>query len=980
MLLVPTKLSIWRSCLSPIENESLSWSLTHEGRMSDAPWTITSSKRKPSTRVASPKKRIKHKHDATTTGQDGAFSRPQQTLTQIAFVTNPSSDNEEPLIDFEPLRTGLSKPTTNEPPRLLSRDSTLTQMDFGSSFSSPIERQSSSMRPPARKTRRKSKKRESTLTQMDFFNANMDGAAELEETMLSSPPVPSEEPLTTATSFASPGKTITTPVHEHPQVDVVYPGTQNYRSRKRKRGNEQAQLDSEKRRRSSRIAAAATTPTATTTSVKPGRIQPPSACRRAPTTISRKPLLEIQDSTEFLEEPVDSAVSPQPAGAIAPSTPTKNIGRIPSSQTPETIRCITPGRAVSLTKGSSRQPLAELSSNLRMPGQKFAQSKIRTIDLFSETNIKKSPPRTICTLKVLKRAPASVGEVHRAEDPEHDIYSLQATSSPTRRGGSSQNELSDLPELSKRASSSIGGPTIKETASSQRMVESQNSLPDINDVLGLRPVAAADGAAEAQLRDPARPTKVQRNPTSGGDGRTVDQSEMLLGQEPVNMIPELESVSTDEMSDFGSPVANDTQFIRSLRDRLSSPVAVTAVATSSIEGNRAVTVPRTSNRSPILARGLSRGSLPGSPPRRSPLPAPKLVHTSPARRPPPQATGSSSLRALPSFSTQNRSSENVQISLVPLNDTVEHHQSSSSPALPPAPLSSAAKGEHLASIPHPSQVSTQVPSQGYFPTSSAPHTFPFPHDSEVERVTVKDPSSFPAHLSQIMQHVDDGSESEGDLNLLEDLQDEDDLDLDPSTVPVDVLRTKKENIHGGTTFEEDVTQTPTQKSRYRKSPVAAHSSTQSSPIITNATTRSQRNAKLEVIPLTSSSSPLRPQRPSDNGNTPKPQKSTPAKYASPKGKERVNEPPSQTSPPSSSLSSSIYSPSPPRDLKRKYSPIPGFNNETQSDFTQNGSVTAAYVHRMWDKGDLPKSFVPKPYKVKNFHPSLRKDGRSKRGK
>jgi hypothetical protein len=53
-------------------------------------------------------------------------------------------------------------------------------------------------------------------------------------------------------------------------------------------------------------------------------------------------------------------------------------------------------------------------------------------------------------------------------------------------------------------------------------------------------------------------------------------------------------------------------------------------------------------------------------------------------------------------------------------------------------------------------------------------------------------------------------------------------------------------------------------------------------------------------------------------------------------------------------------------LRERYSPIPGFNNETQSNFTQNGHVTAAYIHRQRENGMYPKSFVPKPYQVPGY--------------
>ncbi|KIW25498.1 uncharacterized protein PV07_08664 [Cladophialophora immunda] len=55
------------------------------------------------------------------------------------------------------------------------------------------------------------------------------------------------------------------------------------------------------------------------------------------------------------------------------------------------------------------------------------------------------------------------------------------------------------------------------------------------------------------------------------------------------------------------------------------------------------------------------------------------------------------------------------------------------------------------------------------------------------------------------------------------------------------------------------------------------------------------------------------------------------------------------------------SPEQPPPLQRQYSPIPGFNNDTQSNFTQNGHVNAAYIHHQRESGVFPKWFMPTPY-------------------
>lgn len=936
--------------------------------MSDAPWTITSTKRKSNKRATSPRKRTKRAHDASMTNNDHSMSRPQQTLTQIDFVTNSLAEDDAALLDLEPLPIISPQSEGSRAPRSLKRDSTLTQMDFGNSFGSTGKRRSPTMQPPARRPTKRSKKRDSTLTQMDFFNANMDGASGLEETMLSTPKKSTPRLQKMVDDLLVSDAASMTSLREKVGSSVSSPETQEYRPGKRKQKEGGGQLHLSKRRRSNRIAAAST-PT-----VQEDIPQPASAKRRTPATAPRRPVLEIQDSTDFQEELIGSVQLAQSVKLLTPSTPPKNNRGIPSSQTPESLSRHVTGRPLSSSRTVLRQPLTELSSNLRMPDQKIALHKSRTIDLFGHKTPKRSPPRKICTLKLSREALSTVEWGYGESAKEHDIYSVQATSSPTRQGSSPRKEASSMTGKATTTEASSGGPTIRETASSQRQLEIEESLPDISDILNISRIAADNGGHEDPLIDPITPTKQSRGSLKEKHKALNNPANLVIYQGPTNMIPELEQEVVDDMSSFGTPVANDTQFIKNLYERLSSPIAATHLG-----DERPTTVPLADSRSPVIAKVSSRASLPASPPKRSPLPAPKLVQTSPAApRLPRQATASSDLRALPSASTQTRSLENVQTSLVPLNDTFGYQQSSSSPSLPPVPSSSGRAVARLASIPHPSQISTQAPSQGLFPTSSAPQTFSFPQDSEIERITLKDSSSYHPRLSQMDQHFDNDDElSEGDLDLLDELRDEEELDLDPLTAPAGLPRTQMEitrdNHH---TKEEDVTQTPTQKSRGGKTPGRRTSSIQSSPIITNATTRSQRDAKLEVVTLISSSSPSgngpqihsedngdKDEEEDDNNTTLHPYHSTPTKPASTtKGKSKT--PQHTLSSPSSS--SSMYSPSPPRDLKRKYTPLPGFNNDTQSDFTQNGSVTAAYVHRMWDRGHLPRSFVPRPYKVRNF--------------
>jgi hypothetical protein len=63
--------------------------------------------------------------------------------------------------------------------------------------------------------------------------------------------------------------------------------------------------------------------------------------------------------------------------------------------------------------------------------------------------------------------------------------------------------------------------------------------------------------------------------------------------------------------------------------------------------------------------------------------------------------------------------------------------------------------------------------------------------------------------------------------------------------------------------------------------------------------------------------------------------------------------------------SQIQPAEPPKEAD-ELTPLPGFDNDTQSDFTQDGHVTAAFVRRQWDTGELPRWYTPKPYQVPGF--------------
>jgi len=936
--------------------------------MADSPWTITSTKRRRTATTPAQRKRVRLSNDVSGPSASRSRSRStsrrrpsgQQTLTQIDFVTTPSFEDEDDLGHVEVEETG---PATVPPRRRLKkRDSTLTQMDFFDP-SAAVATNLSDVEPLGAPETGSTSDR---LPPIPAFDGTQDDQPKPQNSM--APPRLRHKPARTTRPVQKIQKTKST----EDQDDY-----QRHQPRKRRKVHiDDHDRDHENRRRSGRIAATTASESLPNPNME-GQLPKPASRRSRPHIGSAgRPVLEIQDSTDFTEPSLD-ANSTMAFMMAQPATPTRTRDRIPSSQTPESLS------RTRMTRSNKRQPLAELNTNVQKTPSKAAKST----KFATKSPQKQSPRRKVCVLKVPPRA--LLPRTNRVDDSQQDVWSVQATSSPGRGKGSSQAREEQLQKVgpleesktSRQSSQSqSNGPSVQESTP-RADVDTQQALPDIADIFALpsaslpkTPDKAQKVAVPATTGAPDMHREVGKSAADGYDETHADR-------EPVNMIPELEQVSSDQLSDFGSPLANDTQFVKSLHKRVSSPIPK-----SDDDRHRAQTAPAAEKHMSPKSWALSRASVPASPSKLSALPAPRLVTTSPLRTAQRQVAGSSTESlSLPAAKGRSpkMSTDRVRITKVPLNDTNEYQRlsSSSSPLLPP-PLPMQ-KNVHPASIPHPSQVSTQAPStQGlYFPTSSAPNSFPAPHGAEVERITIKDSSSVPARLSQFQQDdQDEELDDDGEIRLVDGTDDEDDLDLDPSTwkPPFPNKATgSTTQASGRRGEEEDITQTPTQKSRTRNYSIRREPNDQSSPIVTNATTRSQRDAELDVIALPSSSQPTSDQHEADC-HTARPART--AENTTIDIRDFADNRLEQGSPSSSPLSSSIFSPSPPRPLQRKYTPIPGFDNDTQSDFTQDGHVTAAYIHRMREEGLLPKNYTPKPFKPKNWSKSMRSEKQKDRAK
>ena len=217
---------------------------------------------------------------------------------------------------------------------------------------------------------------------------------------------------------------------------------------------------------------------------------------------------------------------------------------------------------------------------------------------------------------------------------------------------------------------------------------------------------------------------------------------------------------------------------------------------------------------------------------------------------------------------------------------------------------------------------------------------PFETPRTTQRVTIKDSSSMRMPMSQIPPQP---SQSQLDIDLGLDAfkpgeEEDEDYDLDP---PSSAVQPQYEAAKNKASPSEEI---PTE--RIVPSSSSPSPSPRPSPRIEMPDKRSPNRPEISTSKSPVHSPAPLPPLPSDSHD--------------------MHDADGDLKPASSP--SQHYSPSQPALVKPldQYTQIPGFNNETQSNFTQGGHVSAAYVHRQREAGVLPKWYTPKPYKVPGY--------------
>lgn len=562
------------------------------------------------------------------------------------------------------------------------------------------------------------------------------------------------------------------------------------------------------------------------------------------------PMLEIPDSIDTNHD-VENVLleGAQISPFRLPQTPEKQRRVVPSSQSPESLLPSTQRKRVQFSDniGLERSPLKERSVNVS--GHRNRREM--------------KPPSTYVTLSPEKKLQPSQSSQHKqwrfsgvvqdSQAPDWAIEDLQTLETdPARIDVQSQKATSPFIQTENwngnsesRSTEALSNPSTDKikTANMQDekhieeevsvVTEKQTQSPPILNDVNNKISTSLQGLSTQGANDPL--LLDEDAPSAGANDE--DNNAETISQSPAE----------SSLSEFGSPIANDTQFNVELLKRTSSPMS------DDVEQNSEPT-----------------GSTPDE-----------------------EQTNQIISSSSPLASDRQATSKQV-----PLNDVA------SSPPASSASGNKTPRSIYPASLPHQSQISTQEATQGYL-SSPLMETVA---SVKPERISIKDSSSIPIPWSQIQPYNGNDNTQKKTQNGLDKLifsdnDDEDEMDLNPPSSPrlpprvTNLDACEEESNISSPVKSKNISRIPAESDQHRDS--------------------QKRHLDL-AIPSPSASEPdLVPSDPI----TPKP---------------------------------------------RLYSPIPGFNNDTQSNFTQNGHVTAAYIHRQREAGVLPDWYTPKPYQVPGY--------------
>jgi hypothetical protein len=687
------------------------------------PWTVRTTKRKLPTSAPNPRKRHRSLEDVEGVPTSVQRKPRQQTLTQIQFVPHRSQDNEDD--DLKPISTvprrGQARPNVD---RLQKRNSTLTQMDF--------------LAPP---TINDDQEDELTPFQDNGNIENGDGALTQLDGSRDAPDPSRQGDI----SFT--GKSTV----KRKGTPLFSQGSQESRPTKKRKNDDKVAADTPElgRRTSNRVASTKATRSIGFLSTRYGGDHDENLKSRESPSIRRKAAApRAQDVPALLQEPLwpSSEQETQPSlqreapSASFPRTPSKRKNVVPSSQSPESLPPSTRGTnshgAFSHVLPQERSPLKERSVNALLSLRGKIGKESSPIRLQGPS----PPKRKICILKLprhnLQQERATVenkktvskqaiwsaqSSIPRAGEPREipvmpvlEAKESTEDSEPRRHVEQPLQALalevndSEEDELEEPRTSQVGGQ--RPPASSPRATETQETLPSLRGLLALREVheEATHLQKTDELNQPGHSHVIVKDFAMGDNQWRAPHSQKAAVEEdePPCVKPAVAASVADSEEECsvlalspGFSIANDTQFNADLAERL---------PTSSADA--------------------------------SPLPSPTAIQGA-SFSPSSQLEREIEL-SLPRPNPVHRPGTYSTTKTVPLNDT------SSSPSLPSR---STQRTVYPASLPRPSQVSTQDPTQPYLPLSSMPLApFSSPTRSEPATITIKDSSSVSRPLRYIL--------------------------------------------------------------------------------------------------------------------------------------------------------------------------------------------------------------------------------------
>ena len=898
--------------------------------MSSTSWMITSTKRKKSDNgLSAPRKRSRLSNSRT---------KSQKTLTQAQWITTLPSNH---LADDEMLLL----PEDTGGPRTVSRMNGETRRTRTTPGTNEETRRPRTA--PRTYGGRQLKKRDSTLTQMDFFDPLPLDEVDIDDHLLPATNSPGRDDMPPPQidgadrddaplpqfdgSYSSPRR----PRKRKTSIDVKQSApslkidreSREYKPSGRKRTTQKMERKAlpNGRRTSHRLASKQVVFTDPTQSFEYFNevLTRPSRDVEQEMNESLESQLEIKDSVPEEEAEAQADFLSPKLPLQPPRTPTQRHVIILSSQSPESLppstrKCI---RLKSPSFNSeSRKPLAERSINaLQRTPTKRSSKKQRN----RKGSQPSSPARKVVVLKLPKRR--QVQQVPRIEDSQKNIWSIPSSSPYRQRDMSVMSVRQPAPTIEddlEGAEIPASSQVYSNVVSRHLPISAQDSLPDVADLVKRHPGLKKNDAdiVENDVRSqqpPGKRTTLHESATSSketGSAGSADglsdslllHSESLLNSAPTRRATLL--IEDSEEDELISPVklSPSTPGQRQQGGSGGESLKASPIPTAPTVNDRS-----TPKRSPINPTDETR----------TPLPLPQLVSQTTTQRRQTQASlvHDQDEFQLPGPPLIQRTSTHVSTTQIPLND-IETAVSSSSV---PSNNTTTQKSVNPASMPHPSQMSTQDATQGLFPMSSFPPPLHDKDEDEIrDKITIKDSSSYHVSMSQLPQHMNmTQSQPTVDLGLDEvfGTDGEEDLDLDPpSTASLD-----DHHMPSDIQIERTPPTTRTVDALHQEG---------------GGVTKGKHVDK--------------------NQGSPKPIR------------QALDQTDHESQIPSSQQSVSTIPSSPNRPpvppLLKKYGPLPGFNNDTQSNFTQNGHVTAAYVHRQWEDGVLPKWYTPQPFQIPGY--------------